>query len=441
MIPKLRRKFISITAAALFTVILLVIATINFVFMFQTSRILDLRLDRVMNATISGTPTPENTIPHADEPLPPQTALHGFHENDPHRFPDNATDFPRPFDMNLRIRFDGCLIYLNTDGTIRELKQDMAEHYTQNELQDIVADIFQKGKDSGWIQYFKYHMETRTAPDGTPETKIGLINASSDLYSICNVLIISLVIGSLSFLLVLIIIILASRKAVRPMEESYLRQKQFVTDAGHELKTPLTVISANNELSRMIYGDSEWFDSIDNQVTKMNRLIGSLITLARMDEEQSPVFAPFNLSDAVYDTAKSFEHLIHAKGKLLTFDIEDDIIYSGDESKIRQTISILMDNAAKYCDKKGKIAVKLTAKKQICLQVINDYTQALDCDLNRVFERFYRADKARTPDGSYGLGLSIAKSIVELHKGKIYARRMEHGRIMFEIILMNTPAR
>ena len=154
-----------------------------------------------------------------------------------------------------------------------------------------------------------------------------------------------------------------------------------------------------------------------------------------MDEEEAPVLTPFNLSDAVYDTAKSFEHLIHASGKIITFDIAEDIIYSGDESKIRQAVSILMDNAAKYCDNNGKIAVKLTAGKQIHLQIINDYAQTADCDLSRVFERFYRADKARTPDGSYGLGLSIAKSIIELHRGKIQARTLEHDRLLFEVFL------
>ncbi len=166
----------------------------------------------------------------------------------------------------------------------------------------------------------------------------------------------------------------------------------------------------------------------------MNRLIGSLIDLARMDEEQTPIFAPFNISDAVYDTAKSFEHLILAKGLGMALEIEENIIYSGDESKIRQTVSILMDNAAKYCDKNGEIAVIFHAGKQIRLQVINDYSAA-DCDFSKVFERFYRADKARTPDGSYGLGLSIAKSIVDLHRGKIHAAIPEHGKLMFEVIL------
>ncbi len=435
MIPQLRRKFISITAAALFAVILLVITTINCVFMFQTNRLLDSRLHRIMDTHYPEMlPPPEDDSLRNPEPIPPYTSNHILSKN---HF-DNTTDLFRAFDVKLQIRFDGCLLLLNADGTIKEIRQDAAEHYDEEELQLIAADICQKGKETGWIQYFKYRMITQISSDGTSETKLGLINASSDLYSIFTMLLISVTIGIFSFLLVLLIIVFASGKAVKPIEESYTRQKQFVTDAGHELKTPLTVISADNELSKMIYGNCEWFDSIDNQVSKMSSLIHSLITLARMDEGETLVLAPFNLSDAVYDTAKSFEHLIHANGKLITFDIADDIIYAGDESRLRQVVSILMDNAAKYCDRNGKIAVKLTAEKHIHLQIINDYASAADCDLSRVFERFYRADKARTPDGSYGLGLSIAKSIIELHKGKIHAKALEHDRLMFEVLLNHT---
>jgi len=433
MIPKLRRKFISITAAALFTVLLLVIAVINCIFILDSSRLLDSRLNKIIIEREF-----ENIHPVGGEPASLSPNDNGYDNPPPenaHHLPDTFEKPLHPFGMKLQIRSDGCLIYLNADGTVKDIRQDAAEHYSVEELQDIAADIFRKGKNSGWYQYFKYRLETRTLQDGSTEIMLGLINASSDLHSIFTMLLISGATGIFSFLLILLIIIFASGRAVKPIEESYARQKQFVTDAGHELKTPLTVISANNELSRMIYGDSEWFDSIDVQVTKMNGLIRSLITLARMDEEQTPVFTAFNLSDAVYDTAKSFEHLIHKSGKIITLDIADNIICLGDESRLRQVVSILVDNAAKYCDQNGKIAVRLTADKLIRIQVINDYARAEACDLSRVFERFYRADRARTPDGSYGLGLSIAKSIVELHKGGIQAKPLDHGRLLFEVTL------
>lgn len=396
MISKLRRKFISITAAALFAMILLVIAAINCVYIYHSGKMLESRLVRIMEGR-------ERAFP--------------------------------PFDMKLAVHPDGCLILLDGQGNLKEIRQNAPSPYSEKELLALAQEILQRKNQSGWHQYFRYRMEVRTLPDETTEIKIGLINASADLYSVFTMLIISVSIGILSFLLVLLIIILASGRAVRPIAESYERQKQFVTDAGHELKTPLTVISADNELARMTFGPSEWFDGIDAQVTKMTRLVRSLITLARMDEAQSPVFSLFNFSDAVYDTAKSFENLIFVAGKQLSLDIQEGIHCTGDESMLRQAAAILMDNAAKYCDEKGLIKVRVTEDRVIRLQVINDYASIDSCDLSRVFQRFYRADEARTPDGSYGLGLSIAKSIIDQHKGIIQARALDHGRLMFEITL------
>ncbi len=420
MIKKLQKKFISISAMGLFLMIFLVMVSIDCAFFYQTNSHLNMKLTMLIREQdFSDFPGKQG-----EKQIPPSMPEDGFM---PH------------FENKLRIQSDGCLVYLSKDGTLLNIRQDAARRYSEEEISEIASDLLEDGKSHGWYEYYKFHMEERTAADGSEQIVIGLVNASSDLYSIATVIVISLIIGILSFVLALLIIVFASKKAVKPVAESYTKQKQFVTDAGHELKTPLTVISANSELARMIYGDSEWFDSIDKQVAKMNGLVRSLITLARMDEEQKPVFAAFSLSDAVFDTAKSFEHLIHAKQMLITFDIEENLMYVGDESKIREVVSILMDNAVKYCDANGKIAVRLKDGKQIRLQVINDFSNAESCELDKVFERFYRADKARTSDGSYGLGLSIAKSIVELHGGTISARSLEHDRVVFEVILPKKP--
>lgn len=431
MIRKLQKKFISITAAALFAIILLVMAAVNGIFFYQTNKMLDSRLAQIMARQEGADPKPAGPI-HA--PGPPGEMPVDLTPSAQNPF-SGAVEMMPLFEDRLKIRFDGCLIYLDEYGTIKEIRQDGAEVYSATELSEIASAIFTEGRKYGWHQYYKFRVNTGKAADGSPEVVIGLLNASSNLYSVFTMLLISAFIGMTGFLLVLLIVVLASKRAVRPIAESYIRQKQFVTDAGHELKTPLTVISANNELLRMLYGDSEWFDGIDRQVAKMNGLVQNLITLAKMDEERKPVFASFNLSDAVYDTAKSFENLIHARGRIITFDIAEDISYTGDESLLRQLVSILVDNAAKYCAEKGKIAVHLKTDRQIYLQVVNEYASADSCDWEKVFQRFYRADRARTPDGSYGLGLSIAKSIVELHRGTIHARTLEHDRVMFEVIL------
>lgn len=414
MIKKLRKKFIMIGGLSLFAMILIVMAAINIAFYCQTSRHLDSKLSSIMKN--ADAPTEFGQKPDRGDFMP-----------------EEKPGGNMPFGVGgLKIQADGCLIFLDEDNTIKSIRQDAANRYSEDNIQSVVKDIISQDKTKGWNGYYKYLVETHN------ESKvISLINASSDIYSILWVAALSIIIGAVSFLIAFLIIILASRRATRPVAESYARQKQFVTDAGHELKTPLTAISADNEVARMLYGDSEWFDGIDAQVSKMTGLVKSLITLSRMDEEIKPEFSEFNLSDAVWDTAETFKNIVNSQGKIITFDIEDDVRYNGDESMIRQLVSILMDNAAKYCDDSGKIAVSLKGGKKILLRVINDFSDADECQFDKVFERFYRADKARTPDGSYGLGLSIAKSITELHKGTISAAPIAHKKVMFEVTLRN----
>ena len=168
----------------------------------------------------------------------------------------------------------------------------------------------------------------------------------------------------------------------------------------------------------------------------MKELVNSLVSLSRMDEgTEKMVMEAFSISDAVYDTAMVFKGVCEQKGKKLDMDIAGDIMYKGDESSIRQLVSILMDNAVKYCDKSGTISISLKQDKHICLYVKNDYEDVASVKLDRLFDRFYRVDKARTRKGSYGLGLSIASMIVEKHHGKIKARNIGDRMIQFEILL------
>lgn len=427
MIRKLQKKFIFTAAAALFAVIVLVMAAVNCAFFLQTRGLLDSRLDQIINsgfqasADLKGEERPR--FPDKNQPpeenLPPRESIELFRL------------LPR-LENHLRLRPEGYLIRLDSQGTVTDILQKGTETYSETELAHIASTLLQKKKDQGWHQYFRFRI---VSDEDSANIYIALVNASSELYSILAMLLISSAMGALSFALALLIIILASRRAVKPIAESYLRQKQFVTDAGHELKTPLTVISAHNELARMLYGDSEWFDGIDRQIARMSRLVQDMITLAKMDEEQKPVFSSFDLSEAVYDTAKSFEGLICSRGKQLTLDIAPGIVCSGDESALRRIVSILLDNAAKYCASSGTISVSLSARRQIRLQVVNDLQPGDTCDPGQMFERFYRADKARASDGSYGLGLSIARSLAQLHKGNIRAKIQDDGTIMLELKL------
>lgn len=185
---------------------------------------------------------------------------------------------------------------------------------------------------------------------------------------------------------------------------------------------------------RMTYGNSEWFDGIDRQVQRMNKLVRELIALAKMDEQQKIDFEPFSLSDALYDVMLPFEQVLTRQKKQLTYNIT----LKGNESSIRELISILIDNAAKYCEESGTVHVELhTVNSKIRLAITNDFPDAENCDFSSIFDCFYLADKSRKSDVSYGLGLSIAKNIVEIHHGTITAKAAGATKVVFEVIFKN----
>ena len=235
--------------------------------------------------------------------------------------------------------------------------------------------------------------------------------------------------------LVLLLIILLSKRVVKPIAESYEKQKQFITDASHELKTPLTLILTNLDIAESELGKNEWLDDIRSEGHRMTELVNQLVELSRMDEEQ-----PLNISEVAFgqlvaDTVSEFEPLAIERGKHINASIDKEITYLGDEAPLHRLLGILMDNAIKYCDSGGEISVNLHKGRKVILTVENTYTAVGEIELHRLFDRFYRTDKARKFTGGYGIGLSIAKSIVEKHKGEITAYKKDAAHIGFRVVL------
>ena len=240
-------------------------------------------------------------------------------------------------------------------------------------------------------------------------------------------------IGSLA---VLGLIVLLSKLALRPAEESYRKQKQFITDANHELKTPLTLILTNVDIAESELGQNEWLDDIRTEGERMSKLVNRLVTLSRMDEEKEhDLFAEFDLSAAVSDAVSEFTELAGMCGKDMTAEITPDIRYRGNETELRQLTAILLDNAVKYCDDGGKIHTSLVLKKHPVLSVTNTCKNVDSIQLDRLFDRFYREDTARTAGSGFGIGLSIAQSITGRHKGTIQAVKAADGMIGFIVKL------
>ena len=242
---------------------------------------------------------------------------------------------------------------------------------------------------------------------------------------------------------------LLSKGFVRTEVENVEKQKQFITNASHELKTPLAVIKANTEMQEMMDGESEWSQSTLRQVDRMTGLIGNLVQIARAQEMTDGELAPTDIAAAVSETADSFAPVAASDGKKLEKEIPDSLVTKSSDSSMRQLTSLLIDNAIKYCDDGGTIKVELTrSRRGAVLTVSNDYAEGASVDYSRFFERFYRQDEAhtisagtvtgssegssgeRTGKSGYGIGLSIAESLVKSMMGSIDVS-WNKGRILF----------
>lgn len=234
---------------------------------------------------------------------------------------------------------------------------------------------------------------------------------------------------------VMIFIFLLSKKIVKPISESYEKQKQFVTDANHELKTPLTLILSNIEILESEVGKNEWLQDIRYESERMKLLVNQLVSLSRMDEDRSDMdISEFNLTTAIKDTVSEFKSLAEEKDKSLNISVAENVEYIGNEGAVRKLMSILLDNAVKYCDAGGNIDVFLYKKRNPVIIVENTYRDTANIEINKLFDRFYKGDKSRVYDGSFGIGLSIAQSIVQKHSGEITAYTKEN-KIGFKVII------
>lgn len=242
--------------------------------------------------------------------------------------------------------------------------------------------------------------------------------------------------GSLLFLFLLISLL--AKWAIRPYVRNMEAQKRFITDASHELKTPLTSLSTSADMLLLENGENEWASNIRRQSERLSRLVTNLVTLSRLDEELPlPEKMDFLLDDILWESAEPFLSVAKAEGKRLEIDLEDGMRLYGDPASIRQMASLLLDNALRYSDSGGYI--RLTARrvrKKIYLDFFNTCSKIETKDLNRLFERFYRVDRSRTSKtGGTGVGLSIARGIARAHGGEITVKSQDGISICFTVIL------
>lgn len=318
-------------------------------------------------------------------------------------------------------------VFLDENGSVLAVNTGKIAAVDTATAIDYAQTVFRAGLSRGFSDDYRFISYTA----GT-ETHMIFLDYGREMSSFRTFLFTSVCVSTGGLLAVLLLLIFLSGRIVKPFSQSYEKQKQFITDAGHELKTPLTIIDADTEVLAMDIGENEWLHDIQNQTKRLAQLTNDLILLSRMEEQPQTEQIEFPVSDLVEETAAAFQALAKTQGKQLSCHIQPMLSMVGDEKAIRQLVSILLDNAIKYSDSGGRIELTLEKQKNmIRLSVFNTARSVPRESLPRLFDRFYRTDQSRNSrTGGYGLGLSIASAVVSAHKGKIWATTQDEKSLL-----------
>lgn len=349
------------------------------------------------------------------------------------RFPPQQEPGRKGPEFAMSARF--FVVYLNTSGEIMHTDVSQIATISEAEAEQLALEVLTEKPPSlsGSIEHFKYKVSPSAAGSGIVMV---FLDTSTVLNSILTVLSISVCIGLVCWLLMLLLVSLLSKKAILPIARSLEKQKQFVTNAGHEIKTPLAIILANTDALELHNGESKWSRNIRTQTIRLNGLMQNLLTLSKMEENT----AKLNRED--FCASRLLEESLHPYYEMAALnqisiqaEIQPEIKLHADQAHITQLFSILLDNAVKYTNPGGQIIVTLQKPdKTAILRVKNTCSELPGAEPEKLFDRFYRGDSARTQkSGGYGIGLSVARAIVETGKGSIHASYEDGPSVCFTV--------
>lgn len=348
--------------------------------------------------------------------------------------PDRKEKPPVPKDLPREALFDTRHFVVYLDENNQPLYADTGNIYSADaqKAQDYSLKVLDQNKKSGYLDDYKY---LSTSIQG--KNAIIFMDVSRDIDLLKGFIFNSSMISLGALVSMAVVSYLLSAIAIRPIIDAYQKQKQFITNASHEIKTPLTVISANLDIVEMHIGENKWIKSSKEQVIRLNDLVNSLVSLLRMEETEVLQKEAFSLSELCSMVAESYDSIAVSSEKTFEKDIGENITYLGNEQALGQLAYILLDNAFKYSDYRGKVFFSLSQKQgKILLTVENTVKEISPGKHNDFFDRFYREDQSRSSQtGGFGIGLSLAKSIVDKHKGKISAKSVDEKTLTITVIL------
>ena len=396
MLKKMRWRFIGAAMAAFTAVVLTLLCFVNLWNYHSVTNQQDEALTRLME------------VENQQMPFSPGRGAPPF---------DDWSHFSPEVQYSLRF----FSVHYDTNGIVSRVNQDYIASISESDAETYADAVLESGKAHGYESGYRYLVSTTE-----DETVVLFLNSEREIQTMRSLLWITLAIAAACLVVVFGLVVLFSRRAITPYLKNMEAQKQFITNASHELKTPLTAISTSADVLAMEHDGDEWVHNIQVQSGRLSKLITSLVALSRLDEENPfPVRTEFSLSDALWEISEPFGSLAQAKGKAYTQDIADGLTVTGDRTAIQQMFSILLDNALKYSPDGGSISLTTQRSgKRAEVTVSNTVDTAQSIDTTRLFDRFYRADESHSGAVSgTGIGLSIVKATVEAHGGTISVRQ------------------
>ncbi|MBO5037516.1 MAG: HAMP domain-containing histidine kinase [Clostridia bacterium] len=392
MIKKMRRKFIiaaMLAVTAVLTVIIGGMITVNYFNLVSTA---DTTIDMILSN--------DGRFPRAEFS------------------PDKKPFEHKPFSPETPFETRYFTVRLDREGNPVVFDIDFVAAIDISEAEEMAKNVFLHDESSGFYSNYRFGLA-----DTEKGSIIVFLDCFRSLSTFRSFAFSGIFISVIGLAAVFILVLIFSGVIVRPIAESYEKQRRFITDASHEIKTPLAIISANAEVIEAENGESEWTNSIKNQVENLSGLTQNLITLSRMEEGKEPAMNNVSLSQIVIESLEPFYTLASSKDKMLTTHIDADISVIGNDPMLRQLVSILADNAVKYSNENAEIIVSL--KKQgrgAVLSFENTVDGISTGNHDRLFDRFVRSDNSRnSKTGGHGIGLSVAKAIAETHKAIVSA--------------------
>lgn len=411
MFRKLKIRFILLASAAIVCILLTMIAVLNSVRFLQTNGEIQAVLN-ILSANNGDFPSVEETAESLQN--------------------DRIT-----IDTIYQYRYFS--VVYKEDKTLYSTNLDHLSNLSKEQALSYANKVIKNSRSSGVFkvgsQFYSYQI---TQDSKTKRYLLVVLDSTNYLESRNDFFWLSIQLCFYSFIFFVLVVSGFSNFAIRPYIKNYENQKRFITNAGHELKTPLAIISANTELQELMTGENEWTESTKDQVKRLSNLINQMVVLARLEEQPDVTLVDVNFSEVVKKVAGNFKSVIEKAGKKYEIKLQEDIHVKATEDELYELVSILIDNACKYCDEDGQIFVTLTKAKRgkrARLTVANSYADGKNVDYSRFFDRFYREDESHNQkQPGYGIGLSMAESLVRIFKSRIWVS-YKKGLIGFTVLL------